>query len=555
MLGTDSGKKKMEYTLVTVCAVSLVNFLFFGQGYGTMSSNLIFDSMPSFIGRAKNLLTCAAVFALTWVICKKKQDFCRFMLMIASVAALLMSGMDIGNIYKVSADKLATTVVADQELPTLSLSKKGQNVIVLMLDRGISSFVPYIMNERPEIKEQFSGFTYYPNTISFGGHTNIGAPALYGGYDYTPEEMNRQNHLYLVFKMNDALRVMPRIFSENGYDTTVWDPPLAGYKWIPDLSIYDEYPDIKAYNSMGMFDDNREELAEKIDDTRNRNFFCYSLFKIMPTALEKIFYNDGIYNNLGEFAGQISTGSSVAEGVKPKFMSAYNVLKNLSNVTEITENETGSFLMLTNDTAHEPMLLQEPQYEPSEVVDNTEYDMIHEDRFVVDGKKLIVENYRQRSHYQVNMAAFIKLGEWFDYLREQGVYDNTRIILVSDHGYSMDQENENIGNINESDTITQYNALLMVKDFNSKEFTVNNEFMTNADTPSIALEGIVDNPTNPFLGTPINMDKKKEGPVNIFFSHDYDVGYNFNQEFLPGPWYSVHDNIFDLNNWKYLGNK
>ena len=38
----------------------------------------------------------------------------------------------------------------------------------------------------------------------------------------------------------------------------------------------------------------------------------------------------------------------------------------------------------------------------------------------------------QVTHYQVNMAAFLKLGEWFDYLRENGVYDNTRIIIVSD---------------------------------------------------------------------------------------------------------------------------
>lgn len=47
-----------------------------------------------------------------------------------------------------------------------------------MLDRAMGQYVPYIFNEKPELKEQFSGFTYYSNVISFGGQTNFGAPAF-----------------------------------------------------------------------------------------------------------------------------------------------------------------------------------------------------------------------------------------------------------------------------------------------------------------------------------------------------------------------------------------
>lgn len=45
----------------------------------------------------------------------------------------------------------------------------------------MGEFVPYIMQERPELQQQFAGFTYYDNTISFGASTNFGAPALFGG--------------------------------------------------------------------------------------------------------------------------------------------------------------------------------------------------------------------------------------------------------------------------------------------------------------------------------------------------------------------------------------
>ena len=56
-------------------------------------------------------------------------------------------------------------------------------------------------------------------------------------------------------------------------------------------------------------------------------------------------------------------------------------------------------------------------------------------RYTVNGKTMDMTQTAQIIHYHVNMAAYIEHGNWFDYLRENGVYDNTRIILVSDHGY------------------------------------------------------------------------------------------------------------------------
>ena len=90
-------------------------------------------------------------------------------------------------------------------------------------------------------EEQFSGFTYYPNVISFGPYTNFRTPALFGGYEYTPVEINKRNEESLVTKQNEALKVMPVLFEQNNYDVMVCDPPYAGYQWIPDLSIYDDF--------------------------------------------------------------------------------------------------------------------------------------------------------------------------------------------------------------------------------------------------------------------------------------------------------------------------
>ena len=105
--------------------------------------------------------------------------------------------MSIMNVHQINRQISETdfSLINNTEDLYFNLSRKGQNVVVIMLDMGISGYVPYIMEERPELKEKFSGFVYYPNTISFGMHTNFGAPALYGGYEYSPAAMNRTSFM------------------------------------------------------------------------------------------------------------------------------------------------------------------------------------------------------------------------------------------------------------------------------------------------------------------------------------------------------------------------
>ena len=133
----------------------------------------------------------------------------------------------------------------------------------------------------------------------------------------------------------------------------------------------------------------------------------------------------------------------------------------------------------------------------------------------------------EQSHYQCNMAAFIQLGRWFDELRKQGVWDNTRIILVSDHSYSLNllgfdladrypEASESSWINGEPWTITSaYEPLLMVKDFNATGFSTDTAFMTNADTPVLAFGGTVDHPVNPFTGNPIVSDPKYAGELHL----------------------------------------
>ena len=94
--------------------------------------------------------------------------------------------------------------------------------------------------------------------------------------------------------------------------------------------------------------------------------------------------------------------------------------------------------------------------------------------------------------------------------------------------------------------------MLLVKDFNAKGFTVNEEFMTNADTPTIAMEGLIDNPVNPFTGKAINSDKKYEGPQKVLGAFAPDIEENNGFKFMDGVWFEVEKDMRDKNNWKII---
>jgi len=427
-----------------------------------------------------------------------------------------------------------------------------------MLDRGLGYYIPYFVNEKPELKEQLDGFTFYSNVIAHGGFTNFGTPGLFGGYEYIPTEMNERAEETLVSKQNEALKVMPVLFAENGYDVTVCDAPYANYQWIPDLSIYDEYPEIDTYVTEGRY--GAVESKEYQIQSNRRNFFCFSIMKTMPLFVQGTIYEGGNYNRAETvsqetlvYSNQVADGNFIADGVGAGFMNPYYVLENLSNMTNITEDETHTFMMMANNTTHEPMILQEPEYVPAQHVDNTAFadDM---DRYTYNGITLDVSNAYKLSHYQSNMAVMLQLGKWFDYLRENDVYDNTRIILVSDHGRPLRQVNEliydeSMGNLGD---IAFFSPLLMVKDFDAEGFTISDEFMTNADVPTLAVEDVIENPTNPFTGNLID-DSKKDEDQYIIVSMDWDITINNGNQFLPAQWYRfTGDDMWNMDNWTFL---
>ena len=334
-------------------------------------------------------------------------------------------------------------------------------------------------------------------------------------------------------------------------------PELATNKG---LSFYSERPEIRCFITKGAF--GSPEVKQRTIDSNMRNFFCFGLMKSLPLFSQYGLYDSGGYHMItlpDTATTQERDGTSKATGINQAFMEGYEVLCGLKQMTRISDGAEDTYLFLYNDAPHEPMLTLEPDYVPSAEIDNTEYDESHSDRYVLkDGSKIRVGSDRTVIHYHANMASLLRIGEWLDYLKQADVYDNSRIILVSDHGYYLYQSQKLLFPEHKLDysqyvDAGNYFPLLMVKDFGEHGFRTDDSFMTNADVPCIAFEGLIDNPVNPFTGNPITVDEKYAHDQFIITEHKYwSTSTNNGTCFIASTWAAVSDNIWNRTNWKFI---
>lgn len=577
-LASEKGKIIFDRVIWILAFIMLINYMCFGTNLGVISSALKYDNGFKFsiFEHSLNVILIIALSVGLYFVVANWKKVAKYALLAVILVAVVMSGINFVGINK-SLEELKTANTGAENETRFTLSKNSKNVIVLMLDRAMGFYVPYILQERPELLEKLAGFTYYSNTISHAGYTNMATPALLGGYEYTPVELNKRSEELLKDKQNEAHLVMPTIFETHGFDVTVADTVYANYNWATDLSIFnkEENPilkDIEGYDSInaialkGKFTD--PEHIQYRYAANKKNFFRFSLMKTMPLLAQLLLYDGAKYHNIsgGEeclYGGQRIESMSKANGFDPTFLDNYLALDSLPEITEVTESNTNTFMFMVNDVTHEPILLDETTYTPSAHVDNTEYDAAHTDRFVnqTTGIKLNVRNSIDLKHYQTNVAAFLRLAEWFDYMRANDVYDNTKIILVSDHG----SNNGDLDSLSHSNEILEYYfPLLMVKDFadnlSTEEKTTvsfDNQFMTNADVVSLAVKDVIAGEVkNPFTGKTINMSEKTAHDQMIICSNKWQTSGNNGTQFLPATWLAVgQSGLWDTSKIKYEPNR
>ena len=560
-LSDATGRRMLAGLFVLVCGVAVVDFFFFGRDLGVIDNNLVYPSELTYLPQESrtNLIALCAISLVLIVIFVLRP---RLLQPVMGVLALALVAVSMPNLQttkqmadtkRAEADAFLARTGSDSSSlfsadgsiqPISHISRDGRNVIVLFVDMAEARFIPYIMEEHPELVDQYDGFTFYPNTISCGGHTIMSAPSIYGGYEYTLEAINARTDKTVEEDTAESLQVLPAAFNNEGFDVTVTDEPR--FSWDESYAenpIYDSYEHIREYELIGVYanygtySSKLGSFSTTIRESFLRNLFFYSVFKSAPVITQPIIYDDGHYYS-----------TLVNHSINDQYVNNYSVLANMDSLVEVVDDASDNALIMHNKLPHSPQVLQLPDYTLSLYV--SEHDLQNNTRLAPGQEPLVLDTESKLGYYHAEMAMCLALGSWFDELRAAGVWDNTRIIIVSDHGsrwtYFPDftYNDLNLGKIN---------ALLMVKDFGASGFRTSDEFMTCADIPSLSLASIVDNPVNPLTDNPITMDGKLQPQVVTSSSHQapkHHPGTSYDTS--DGHLYSISNSIFDQSNFKQL---
>ena len=158
---TPKAKRIFSLMLGAAVIVSAINFMFFGKDYGNMSSLIRYDNQIHNSTQAY-LINSAAVVAATgivYLIWKKKRALLRAMCIAGCLAVSVLSVSNAVSIQQQETELKAQASRISDVQPNIVLDKTGKNVIVLMMDRAINRYLPFLMQEHPELQKQLTGFT------------------------------------------------------------------------------------------------------------------------------------------------------------------------------------------------------------------------------------------------------------------------------------------------------------------------------------------------------------------------------------------------------------
>ena len=536
-------QKYFSYIAVFVLMGSLINAFIFTGNYGDINHFLVFEDSDRLLHGAKYFILNIFTLSLSIVIIlsflySKFVKFLPSILTIIVISFLTVSGFSGINIYKEYQRLQKTDLRTVINNKAYKVSKTGKNIFILMLDRSMNFFIDPIFENNALVKQEYTGFTLFKNALAFGGGTHISSPSLFGGYEYTPDNLNKRYSELLVDKHNEALSVLPKLFSENGWNVSFTDPPWLNYSWIPDLSVFDKY-DMIAQNIdyQGKYS---QSLLKSLKFSQNnanlsaihRNMLYFSFFRIFPSEIRRVFYSSGNYAN-----------SKLPQYITMAFIDSYSALQNIKEEVEFVEDKN-CINIIVNNITHEP---------PKQ----SDIKILQKEFLIPLADKYCLNEYTAE-HFYANYLAHEECAKFFQFLKENNCYDNSRIIIAGDHGrYSMKTRDMSFlkdfaGTGFKPEELI---PLMMMKDFNSDgNLRIDNTFMTLADIPFLTVKDLDEKlQINPFTGI-LFKDSQLKNPAKIMIGGEWQADKKLEMTKFKADendWAFVKEDVYKPENWSH----
>lgn len=362
----------------------------------------------------------------------------------------------------------------------LKFSRTQPNVLFIFLDRFMGSYVEDILRADPDLATRLSGFTWYPRTVSAGENSIAGVHGMLGGYDYTPDAMNARKKPLRDISV-EAFSILPYNFSHKGWQVNVVSPRGLGFTMAGDCSYLD-MPNVTCTHI--------SKSLSKIAAER-------SGFPLMDLAKSN-------YSDLLEMLGAMRAGPYVGKELLLARGRWENFLDHSAGTTFREWAELRGWPELSNTDANgsqmnfvSNILPHEPYYMGTDCMPRRKKQAASEQDLKAFG------NAFAWIHAVTARCTLLSVADYLDFLKSQGVYDNTRILIVSDHGIVgpvADNSSRARAGRTQFREFVRTRSLLLVKPRGAGgPLAISEEFLPNAEAPRLACEEI-GGCANPYLG-------------------------------------------------------
>ncbi len=497
-------KPVLTFAALVIMAAAFFNSTVFTGNYGAMDSTMLanaknLDNTAYLWLDGAILLASALIIALVY---RFRQTRKLMLALEATVVLLTLGGGYMCVAYAPERPDLDPGRAVAEARPFFSFSKDQPNVLVLFLDMFTGGHVQDLFAQRPDLRERFAGFTWYPDTVSLGSVTTVSAPSIYGGHAFDPDNMNARPELTLSAKFSEAAAVFPRMFGSRGYDVSLLQIPYllekdvfarasGGYP----VRIVEKPRGIPGLVPLWA---QKIGMADYVPTPEFSNFVLgVSVFRAVPHALRKAVYNEGKW-----------IPGSVEQLAAAKFphvlyeSAVLGLMPSLADTNAAAPTMKFVYSVLPHHTWHLPpgSLIPVDDPEPS-----------------TEGQRVVVDGVFPE-HMYTEEHVLAMLADFFDWLRTNGVYDNTMIVLVSDHCESDSRMLNKALGVDESGLRAAWqvnnaypgrpHALLMVKDFgDNAPLRDNPALMTSGDVVALVARAVGD-PGFPMPDTGPNRERK-----------------------------------------------
>ena len=363
--------------------------------------------------RTESVILCIVVLTIVALLflLLKKQLFGKACMYISACLSLMLLVTAITEVL--GSDALEPKLKLQISTKNEFVMSGKQNFLIFMLDAADSREFSYLLEQNPEYRDIFADFTYYENTVGAYSCTRYAVPYILSGKWY---ECDTSFEEY----MEDLYDKSPLIeeLENRNYRIGLYEPDLHAQnnEVLRFDNIFEAEFKVKSYFGMA-----RQEL--KLVGYRYAPYWLKKYCVLKQAAFDEQL-------EAGEGSGEIT--ASMENRVFLDHLNAGGI------TVDDTEN---SFKFIHLEGAHSP--------------------------YVYDAEVNIIDE--SQGTYAQNMEASVTLAErYLSALKKSGTYDNTAIIVMSDHGFNQDIDNADMGD----NPFMRQCGLLLIKGVGEKHDTM-----------------------------------------------------------------------------------